>query len=195
LQRELWKIIVSTISRKNAILRHGRSYINHDYEILNACAILPQYKSNKEGGENEEMRNIESKVVATLIAAALTVPGCAKKEKDFVDCINGKPYTNSATLEVPYGRQTRINMRPGYLNLTSKSGGMIVESNLNDIPLIMPVEHLIEHSTAEPGIYVPEGPVVLKDYQKTVQITDAKRGMDNNSTVVFVNAECKNANK
>lgn len=142
------------------------------------------------------MTNIEKRIGATLIAATLAVPGCANKENNFVDCINGQPTTNSATVEVPDGKQTKINMRPGYLHLTSKAdSGMKVESNLNDIALIMQGGHMRDYSTAENGIYVPEGPVVLKDNQKTVQITSPERGLENKSTVVFVNADCTSPNK
>jgi hypothetical protein len=50
--------------------------------------------------------------------------------------------------------------------------------------------HLRDYATAEPGIYVPEGSVVLKDKMKTIQITHQGRGEDNKSSVVFVAADC-----
>jgi hypothetical protein len=55
--------------------------------------------------------------------------------------------------------------------------------------------YLRDYSTAEPGIYVPESSVVLKDKLKIIQITNQGRGKDNKSSVVFVNADCKITDK
>jgi len=142
------------------------------------------------------MTNIERRVGATLLATTLALlpAGCTKTEKDFINCANG-PKSNSATVEVLDGKQTKIPTWPGYVYLTSGSEGMKVESNLNDNPVVMQGGHTRDYSTAEPGIYVPEGTIVLKDKMKTIEITHKGRDEDNKSSVVFVAADCKTADK
>jgi hypothetical protein len=59
-------------------VRHGRPRLNHDYKVLNTCAIIPQHQSKKEGGENEYMsKPLEAgpEQKQLLTADALLEPG------------------------------------------------------------------------------------------------------------------------